>query len=71
MRRDINVRKKTNLLIDLAAQGVLSWEVLARECLRYMSERDVANMSEAFELDNDNDSDGDDSYVESFQDSDC
>lgn len=37
-------RKYTNQLIDLTEQGVLTWEVIARSCLSYMSEYDVEDM---------------------------
>lgn len=39
------VRKYTNKLIDLAEDNVLDWETIARECLAYMSEDDVADMA--------------------------
>ena len=32
-------------VIELAENGVLSWEMVARECLQYMSEDDVADMA--------------------------
>ena len=32
-----DVRKVTNQLIDLANDGVLSWEYIALACLSYMS----------------------------------
>lgn len=40
-----NVRKATNTLIELAEQGLISWESIATACLRYMSEADVADMA--------------------------
>jgi len=40
-----NVRQVTNTLIDLAEQGVISWESIATACLRYMSEANVADMA--------------------------
>ena len=40
------VRKYTNKLIDLAEDNVLDWETIARECLAYMSEDEVADMAE-------------------------
>lgn len=40
-----NTRKVTCLLVKLADEGVLPWETLARECLAYMSEDDVADMA--------------------------
>jgi hypothetical protein len=40
-----NARQVTNSLIDLAEQGVISWESIATACLQYMSEADVADMA--------------------------
>ena len=40
-----NVRKTTIEIIELAEQGVLSWESVALAALRYMSEDDVADMA--------------------------
>lgn len=40
-----NVRKATNTLIELAEQGLISWESIATACLQYMSEADVADMA--------------------------
>jgi hypothetical protein len=40
-----DVRKVTNQLIDLAVDGVLSWQVIAIACLQYMSEDHVADMA--------------------------
>jgi hypothetical protein len=37
-------RKYTNKLLELLEDGGISWEVIARECLCYMSEDDVADM---------------------------
>lgn len=37
-------REITNKLLELLEEGVLSWETVARECLSYMSEDDVADM---------------------------
>lgn len=39
------MRKATNKVIELAENGVLSWEQVARECLAEMSEDDVADMA--------------------------
>lgn len=38
-------RETTNKIINLAVDGVLSWETIARECLSYMSEDDVDDMA--------------------------
>jgi hypothetical protein len=40
-----DVRKVTTQLIDLADDGVLSWETIAMACLSYMSEDHVADMA--------------------------
>ena len=39
------MRKVTSKMIELAEEGVLPWEAIARECLAYMSESDVADMA--------------------------
>lgn len=40
------VRGATAKLIELAENGALNWEEIARECLQRMSEDDVKNMAE-------------------------
>ena len=55
-------RVATNYLIDLAIEGVLDWESIARECLAYMSEAEVRDMnafSDLFEDDDDEDENDD------------
>ena len=42
------VREKTIKILDLIDQGVLSWELVGPECLAYMSEDQVAQMSVHF-----------------------
>jgi len=37
-------REITNKLLELLEEGALSWQTVARECLCYMSEDDVADM---------------------------
>ena len=37
-------RKYTNLLIELAEQGAVNWQGIARECLQRMSEDEVKDM---------------------------
>jgi hypothetical protein len=50
-----DVRKVTTQLIDLAIDGVLSWQVIAIACLQYMSEDHVADMaSDNYFLDDEN-----------------
>lgn len=38
-------RPATTHLLDLAEQGVIDWETLARDCLGWMSEADVAEFA--------------------------
>lgn len=45
-----NVRKVTNLLIDMMDEGVLDPNELAIMCLQYMSEADVADMARSNDL---------------------
>jgi hypothetical protein len=40
-----DVREITNRLLDLADEGVLTWEIIGKACLSYMSESDVADMA--------------------------
>ena len=40
-----NVRQSTNYLIELAENGVITWEAIALAALRYMSEDDIADMA--------------------------
>ena len=37
----------TNQLLEMAQDGIISWEYLARSALCYMSESDVADMCES------------------------
>lgn len=39
-------RPVTSELLDLAEQGVVDWETLARDCLGWMSEHDVSQMAQ-------------------------
>jgi hypothetical protein len=51
-------RQMTCKVIEMAQEGVLSWEMLARDCLNYMSEAEVQDMTECyhyFDFDEDND----------------
>ena len=45
-----NVRKATNKVIEMAEEGVLSWEAIARAALDYMSEDEVADMAQCNEF---------------------
>ena len=40
-------RPVTSELLDLAEQGLLTWEQLARDALGWMSEHDVAKFAQA------------------------
>lgn len=40
-------REATCELIDMAENGAISWETIARECLQYMSEDEVRDMAES------------------------
>ena len=45
------MRTYTNKLIELAEEGVITWEQLARECLAYMSEAEAEDVATStFEL---------------------
>ena len=50
MPKILHVREVTEKLIDLAEDGVLSWEAIARAALDYMSEDEVADMARCNEL---------------------
>ena len=39
-------REVSNKLIDMAENGLISWEDIARSCIWYMSEDDVRDMAE-------------------------
>lgn len=39
-------REATNTLVELAEEGALNWEGIARECLQRMPEDDVKKMAE-------------------------
>ena len=41
------VREATCKLLEMAKNRQISWETLARECLSFMPEADVAGMAEA------------------------
>lgn len=50
MPKILHVREATEKLIDLAEEGVLSWEAIARAALDYMSEDEVADMAQCNEF---------------------
>lgn len=45
-----DVRKTTNRLIELAEDGVILWEDIARAALNWLSEDDVKRMAEVNEF---------------------
>lgn len=58
-----DVRKQTVRLLDYCESiGPQAWEVVARECLAYMSDADVADMARVADFlpDDDEDTDDDD-----------
>ena len=61
-------REATCKVLDMAENGVLNWETIARECLEYMSEDDVRDMAESNDWIDDDDEiwedDEDDDYDE-------
>lgn len=46
-----DVRKYTNLFLELADEGVISWQSIAEMALSYMSEDDVEDMFHCNDLD--------------------
>jgi len=46
----MTTRKVTNELMEMAEGGSLTWEMIARAALVYMSEREVADMAHVNEL---------------------
>lgn len=40
-------RQATRKVIDMAEQGVLLWEQVARDCMNYMSEDEVSDMADS------------------------
>ena len=50
MPKVLHVREATEKLINLAEEGVLSWEAIARAALNYMSEDEVADMAQCNEF---------------------
>ena len=43
--RETMTREMTSKLIDMADEGVISWESVALACLRYFPESDIADMA--------------------------
>lgn len=62
-----SVRKVTNEVTELAEEGVISWESIARAALRFMSEYDVTDMASMYSWVEDED---DDDLYESFNEKD-
>ena len=50
-------RSATCELIEMAENGGISWETIARECLQYMSEDEVRDMAESNDWINSEDED--------------
>ena len=50
MPKVLYVREATEKLINLAEEGVFSWEAIARAALNYMSEDEVADMARCNEF---------------------
>ena len=51
-------RKYSDKVIELAENGILSWEEIARECIAEMSEDDIEDMCSICEwIDEDKDND--------------
>lgn len=46
----MDVRKTTSRILEMAEEGMISWQTLAECALRWMSEDDVAEMCKANEL---------------------
>ena len=40
-------RQATRRVIEMAEEGILCWEQIARDCMNYMSEQDVDDMAHA------------------------
>ncbi len=58
----MNVRKATCRALELADEGIISWQTLAEAALRWMSEDDVKAMCEANEIDLDLDNEDEAEY---------
>jgi hypothetical protein len=55
-----NVRKNTIKVLEMMEDGVLTWEVWARETLAYLSEYQVSEIAHTLELFEDEEEDQDD-----------
>lgn len=69
----LDVRANTNKVIELAEEGIISWEDIARNALMYMSEWDVTDMASMYswiEDEDDEDDEDDDDLYESFNEKD-
>lgn len=47
IKANVDVRRQTNRLLEMAYDGVISWQSLAEAALEYMSEDEVADMAVA------------------------
>ena len=64
------MRETTIKLLNLANEGVISWETLARSCLCYLSEDEVEDMTRVnellFEEDEEDESEEDDDIMDDY-----
>lgn len=63
----MDVRKTTNRLIELAEDGVISWEDIARTALNWLSEDGVHRMAEVNEFLPDEDEDEEDDIIYKYE----
>lgn len=62
-----SARKVTNRVIELAEEGIITWESIAMAALCYMSEDDVADMAHDYEwpIEEEQESDDDETDTDS------
>ena len=64
------MRETTIKLLELANEGVISWETLARSCLCYLSEDEVEDMARVneilFEEEEEDESEEDDDIMDDY-----
>ena len=53
----METRKVTNKILEMAEEGIISWQSLAEMALGYMSEDDVADMCRANDIFDDEEDD--------------
>lgn len=59
----METRKVTNKILEMAEEGIISWQSLAEMALGYMSEDDVADMCRANDI-FDDEEDDEEQYTE-------